>query len=227
MMKPSSEIARRSDGCCHACHHVKLESATPDYLAHSVLHTESSVMKPDFSGLSFSDAALQPFTPTSDFENQLLNSMPGFNIHHGDIPAVSSLDRSSNHFVSGGGMNPSTTSLANDLLLCQSVFDSNPSMSQYASNYNTIPQTSHSMWNASHPPAVMGSIISPRAINAASFAAEHPFHHIAPLPNYDVDFHHPSQMQTPCEINVPPLDFNYYNHWLPDAGFNTEGAFSF
>jgi hypothetical protein len=233
MINSRSEVPHGSNCCCAS--HVKLESATSDSLGHSVLHTKSSsVMKTDFPSLCFPDATLQPFTSTSDLENQLLNAVPDFHMNH-DIPTVSPLN--SNHFVSHGSVNPSFST--NDLLLCKSVFDSNPSMSQYATNYNTIPQTSRSVSNSSHP-TPMGSVVPPWSINAgntaSSFAAVQPSYDIASYPNYyDANFHHPgpstnlSQLQGQYRINVPPLDFDYssYSHWPTDAGSNAEGMFSF
>lgn len=221
MINSRSEVPHRSNGCC-ACH-VKLESATSDSLGHSVLHTKSSsVMKTDFPSLCFPDATLQAFTPTFDLENQVLNAVPDFHMNH-DIPTVSPLK--SNHFVPHG-----PASSTNDLLLCKSVFDSNPSMSQY----NTTSQTSRSVSNASHLTA-MGSVLPPWSINAGntapSFAAVQPSYGTATFPNYDANFHHPgpstnlSQLQGQHRINIPPLDFDYssYSHWPTDAGSNTEG----
>ncbi len=229
MINTRSEVPRRSNVCC-ACH-VKLESATSDSLGHSVLHTKSSsVTKTDLSSLCFPDATLQAFTPTFDLESQLLNAVPDFHMNH-DIPTVAPLKP--NHFVPHSSVNPSSS---NDLLLCKSVFETNPSMSQYAADYNTTPQTSRSVSNYSHPTA-MGSVVTPRSINAgstaSSFAVVQPSYDI---PNYDANFNHMhpgpstnlSQMQGQYRINIPQLDFDYssYSHWLSDAELNAEGMFS-
>lgn len=219
-------------GCCA---HVKLEGASSSSLDLNVLHTKPSELKNNFSSLYFPDASTQALT--SDLENQLLNAMPDLTMR--DIPTVLHSNQSSNHFMSDGGMNHPTSSSTNDLLLCKSVFDTNPSMSQYrdAAIYNTIPQTSYSISNASYPSSVMGSTVPQRAINAGSigtsFANVQPSYDATPLPNYGASFTcmgpstGVSQRQHPSQVNIPSHNFNYstYNRWHTDPRFNTEGVF--